>query len=645
MGKPFDPTEDARRQRAAEELARQRESFSAYRQGVEEVARDPVLYSDPDRIREIDLRFGSRPPYVRNPGYSLGQQLDRQVPGAAAAVLDRAQAFSSSGGISMNGIAREFRSDGPQAMPGVSINGQNYGVANLPDRRFDSKRDLVEQFVSHFDRDIRRQIQQNMPGTDAQWMRITGNHEGEHLNSNKIEKGVLDKMAEEVRADRSAYRLAHERGDGAIALAMRDLRALRADGDPIHASGALVDNNDQVNIMHLEAALNSGTVREKWVQDNFDWSTYTGKARNPEDLLKENPEAYFAAAQRGLDAMQAKAMADYNADPNNLANQRAVVQAQIVTDYQKGFEDAWRRRVLGQDVPERAPTQLITQEQEEAYYAEAALQDRIAVERFEVRSEADVAFDDDRVFAGVDWSTVPGEAETWWDLYGQDKVLYHEVEKQQLERLRDEALEAHRNNPSYETREALVQLEQRLTQNADMLQYQIQQRDGGGPSAAAAPVQILSDEERRAYYVERIAREAAPAPAAAAPAAPAAGPEATETESTLPIFGPDAEEPATAAPAAVEATAGGTDKGYQQGVDGSAYTTVVKGLTPGEPDVDLENGITVGGLPMGGVFGQSANPAPESIALVNAREVFEPDVVNLRRDPAATVSYGAAAPG
>ncbi len=57
---------------------------------------------------------------------------------------------------------------------------------------------------------------------------------------------------------------------------------------------------------------------------------------------------------------------------------------------------------------------------------------------------------------------------------------------------------------------------------------------------------------------------------------------------------------------------------YQQGINGTPYTTQVIIAESGKPDVDFEKGVTVAGLPVGDFFAKNAAPATEDIKLVDA---------------------------
>lgn len=816
MGKPGDPLTMMQRQQASGQRESAADREEAFKQGVMETSRLPVIFVDPDNIHEIDLRFSHRPPYTRNPGYNLERQLERQVPGSSQGLQDRV----NEGELdqkTMNEIAREIKKAGPAAMNKIMVNGQEYGLVIMPNRNFDTKAEIVDDMFDHLDRDQRRAILQNTPGTDSQWMRMIGNHEGEHLNDPVDQKGIQAVLSEEVRADRSARDRALSRGEGDVALAFKDFRALRAWGDPGHASSPLMLSSDNVSYMHALSASDVSFSMDRYVRANFDWKGYSGKAKTPEDLLKESPEAYFDAARKGMEAENAKVMAKYKADPDNIDTQRAAIFAQVRTDYQNDFEDAYRRRILGQNVPERAPTQLVSQEVEDRFFPEEKFQLRKAVEQSRVSDEAFAAYPDERVFEGEDFlNNPPNVTDAMNAEYARNPLEYLQALNERFDTLKDQAVKDFAADPSYENRERLVQLEIVMNQaRKDLVieQIKVDPTKGMGDYKDPEPVKLLSDADRRSYYEERFARQdagtwvkpeaykAPPAPEppptplfdlpgvvagedsevlaeatvefsdeivlkgadwdkipgnatnsiellledsqlyykelggrldglkdkiltdykanpsfenldkvvkieaminqnnvmsafqevvnstdpsvvyedpkpvsliseaeragyyqermqrkAAAEAAPVGAEPAKVAPPEKKAEGAGAEAPVKEAPVQEApksegggAGAGADTKNYKQGVDGTAYTTVVSGLQGGTPLVDFEaesNRITVGGLSMASLFAQAADPAPESISLVNARAVLpevESDFVSPQIQANRSVSLGAPA--
>lgn len=540
----------------------------AYRDGVREVSNHPVIFIDLNQLKNFRVGPPHHSVHIPTPGYALTRQLERQVEGATEGVIQRIKESSKDGEeYTASRIAREIRNNGPAALPDVKIGGKTYGLALEPSSKYDSKKDLVDAFTEPLDRQTRRAIRENMPGTDSQWMRFAGNHEGAHLNVRDDNKDQLRTLVEEVRADRIASEKAHSRGEGHIALAFKDLRALTAHLDPTHASSTLMHNHaDTARDLHVRHALNNDYAITNAVKHNFDWSTYEGKATNPEELLKENPEGYFNAMHKGLASQSVAVMGAYHNDPDNTKRVEAVIEHQIKTDYMRDFEDAWRRRVLGQDVPERAPTQLITQEQEDGYF----LQVRTDREKRIIEAEAEAAYP--AVFAEFE--------------YDENKLEHYENMDIELKLARNEALVEHAVNPSFETAQKLIYMEQALYWTADLVEYARAAKEGRESEQEEIQVpSLLSDEDRRAYYKERFERQ-----------------DAVNAESLKVSLSPEASQMAT-----VETKP-------------EIYMAVVEDIPKGAPRIDQNDWKmkTPDGAGMAAVFAASANPAPDAVKIVPA---------------------------
>ena len=505
---------DIRIQRLQEEIetarSNSRVNEASYKLGVEEVAQDPVIYVDPDRINR-----GRIGPPGKNialsrtaPERTLRHQLEGQVEGSSNALLDRFTDGGTEKGT-LRQLAKELRTHGPAALSDVNVNNQDFGFAIIPRHNIDTKKDLVTAFTKHgdleFDRADRRAILENMPGTDAQWMRAIGNHEGAHLNNPEDTDTYLETLIEETRADRVAIALLKERGEDDIALAYKDLRALSSRVDPTHSSAPLLGSNDAVTAMHLETAWDHRENTDDAVEQNFDWDSYTGDAETPTELLDEDPDAYFATANTALSQTVAEIMTEYHEDPTSMDAQKAVIEAQIMTDYMNAFEDAYKRRVLGRDIPERAPTQLITQEQEDAYFAEVELLERIEDEEIELAVAADdKEFSTATLFENYDWESHEGPENAWYDF---DLASRLPIEIALLEEVKDQVIADYEADPSYENTERMLKLENVIF-DAGTLDANLNPAiDEDGNFVEFEEVQLVSDEARRAYYVERIERE------------------------------------------------------------------------------------------------------------------------------------------
>jgi len=731
----------------------------AYKLGVKEVYTDhPTVFIDPDKIR--NRAPGPPGKSFRSRGnaaaQSLERQMERQSEGSTAALKAKFEEDGDS--VSVIEIARALKKQDPAALSDLDVHGHEHGIAIVPRYSVDSKRELTNLFTGHFDRSVRRDVYDNMPGTSQDWMRLVGNHEGAHLTKDLPTETNLQTMIEEVRADRIAIQMAKDRGQDDIALAFKDLRALAGGVDPTHSSAPLTNSNDPVTDMHLETAWSFRWKTDEVVDDNFNWDTYGGSAETPEELLKENPRAYFSTAQKTLDELEAKVVSNYEADPS-LDNQKAVFEAQLMIGYQKNFEDAYRRRVLGEDVPERAPIQLFSQEAEDGYLAsledharvldteaqigeigyqdeeffagdllmeydwsshpdgvegpsdltrieqydlaleimegkkaevledfennpsldtlkrvmtlekamditrlhiaqihaienntdfpmtveptqliseserEAALlahaneQDRLQAIEFEIGDasydhyvEASKGYTEDKVFEGYDWDAHEGAATTPFELHEENPEAYRQQEVVYLENMKQEALDAYAQDPSYENTGKLLEA-QHIT--GDIYKaINIERMDDGliPPLAILDTEEFVPEDVKVEYYRERMAREQS---AEMTTDAEQEAENAQTTPEDTPNNEPSGRNNDNSGGDQNNLSSSETDKGYEQGVDGTAYTTEVTMEAAGEPNVDFESGVSVGDTPITEFFGQNAAPESSDVTVVHATS---PDV-------------------
>ncbi|MGH1456313.1 MAG: hypothetical protein ACRBDI_05995 [Alphaproteobacteria bacterium] len=714
----------------------------AYRLGVHEAnPNEPTIFVDPDKIRTrpFNHRNSVRNPYTE-PARSLRSQMENQVEGSADALAQSEREHAEETGRdpeSLGQMARNIRSYGPAALDDFDVNGEEHGIAFLPSRKYDSKEDIVNVFTEGevddaavYDNETRRAILSNIPGTDQDWMRFIGNHEGAHLSTDTPDSTRLETYYEEAAADHVACQLAEERGQGDIALAFRDIRALSFQNDPTH-SGSHFDPNDTLTEIHFLTSWNTRENTNDYVDDNFDWDSYAGDATTGVELLKENPEAYFEAAQKRLDDMQAEAIKNYEADPS-LDNQKKLLEAQIVTDYQKNYEDAYRRRVMGQDIPERKPAQLFSQEAENSYVENMELHKQVVQIGATLKtSPYSSEFSQDEVFDGLDWGARFEGAEDKYDISSLNR---NELWMELLEGEKDAIMQEFHDNPSTETLERVLALQNAMNEaNYQIQRYTAYEAGEQSPEREDIdPIVLITETEAEAVIIDsikeleleqqelaeltkfieehlevieehdaQIMSEYSPEKAfenfdwdsyegeattpeelkaenpetyrvqeiaylenltADALALYKEDPSPENTENYVEAYilrsnrfdaineereaeglsdtiaeldaypdeVPDEviydyyrerkielEQSPEVAPEVIPETAPEV-AGYENGVDGTAYTAKVDAPIGGEPKVDFDNGVLLANIPVVNFFNQNSNPSPEQVTLVNA---------------------------
>lgn len=562
------------------EFAREAANESAYIEGVQETSGlEKGLYIDPDKL---DI---NAPDIVQK----FVNQLDRQISGAADAMLAKYN-DGRDVPISMRELAVNILSKGPAA-GNFTIDGEKYGLAVLPNSDLDTKEEIIRAFLPFHDEDAQDKIISNMPGNDKDWNRAVGLHEGDHQNTD-----IHNTLSDETRADRAASaKLTPE-----MALAWQDLRSLAESSyDPVHATGALLNTGDQVSSLHRATAQGYQGTIDLAIYSRFDWDAYKGEANSAETLLEENPDAYFSFIDQGIKETKETVMAEYNKD-SNYETVGNVVGAQIFVDYAKSFEGAHRRRALGQDVPVHEPTQMISQAEEDKFYGELHVKEVVNVEQplhiIEMGESIDIT---EKSFEGFDWDDYTGEATEPLELRGENPAMYFDVKQKYLDELKDQAIAQHTENPTPEAMQNLIEAQIHMNQHiVDMQVYWEFDAEEPYKGEELKPVELIPEEDVEAFYMERNARKEQP-----------------ESEQKLESKPPESGENHKGSDLSAQGS-----KGYEDGVNGSAYTAQVSGLEQGEPTVDFKEGtIKLGDTTMGDVFAQSTNPDSNNVTLVDAR--------------------------
>lgn len=198
-------------------------------------------------------------------------------------------------------------------------------------------------------------IEKNFKGNIKDYGRFTGGHEGEHCNGINSDHPA-DRLMLETHADESGY----ANIDTTTKQELMDYRSLASFyGDIKHATTPLLNGNHpetgraEVAELHIGAARIYGDL----VRDYLDGAKLG-------ETLEQTPEKYFEAASE-MTADLAAAAENMPDAPEKL---KQIVLAEAITNYTNDFEDAYRRRILGQDAPVRDYVELASPDQKEAYY-------------------------------------------------------------------------------------------------------------------------------------------------------------------------------------------------------------------------------------------------------------------------------------
>ncbi len=510
-------------------------SDRAFRSGVETTSDLPVIYIDPKELQSKDPEQNAA---------ILKEQMEEQVPGSSDMMIERFKKLDTDGELDgksndeiLSEFAEYFSSISPAAMSDIMIDGQEYCIINKASDDWDTKAELIQQLSS---KNVSSEnIDKNFPGNDHDWNEAVGLHEGEHCNKPEDAKHDYETLHEEGRADRSMMQHIGKE----MAQAIADARHLGSygddehDHDTVHSTGPLLGDKTEASVVHIAVAPEYREIMYNAVEEAFDWDNYEGDAYDAEDLLKENPEAYFEALNRAIDEVVQESVENYNEDPSE-GNRNELILSQVALDYIGNFEDAYRRRELGQDVPAREPSQLVPKEVEEQFYAD------LRAEREAEKAAERLAEQQKNAPADVEVPLRPTEDSKT----AQTPTVVPDI---------DDIL------PTQQNAQPDVQVPYRLPEQ--------EQATPEEPSAVGETPQEVS----------------------------------STTEA---------------------------DKGYQKGVDGTAFTTKVDTQAGGEPNVDFDKGVTVAnGVGVTNFFSQNANPDPQDVSMVNATQ---PTVDTPQIDPA-----------
>lgn len=194
-------------------------------------------------------------------------------------------------------------------------------------------------------------IRKNFTADPEEHAKRTGAHEGQHCDGYAGLHG-------EVQADRESYK--HVSPDAG--LEFRDYRALTAMYGAGHATNPIVmgeQPSDNVTMEFNVGRLHSGVSRV------FDYvvEDYMG-VDNDTHSSDWNIDKYSQA----VDEMKDDLINSANAMPDGPERTEALLVAEAVINYAEDYEDAYRRRVLGEDVPERAQVNLVSLEDKANFY-------------------------------------------------------------------------------------------------------------------------------------------------------------------------------------------------------------------------------------------------------------------------------------
>jgi hypothetical protein len=261
---------------------------NSYKDGVESTVQGPmkVFYLDPNNYKDPDE--------AKNIA-RLRADLEKQQPGVTGKPGD-AGYLSDEDAKSLIELSLN---QGPFAVRG-EVNGKPVGIVNLQDKAIDHKNELVPMLTG-----VPLEKLVRIPGSDYQWDKAVGIHEGAHLNQFVIDPNwtpderLKKVMERESMSDRAVLDYFESINRPDMAQAWKDYRAIGAGmtNDPDHATGIFL--NDKGPIVVTDAhALAASTFKNKMdvaVATELGISQYDAS-----ELLKNDPKKYMEIVDRQL---------------------------------------------------------------------------------------------------------------------------------------------------------------------------------------------------------------------------------------------------------------------------------------------------------------------------------------------------------
>ena len=211
--------------------------------------------------------------------------------------------------------------------------------------------DMVQNIAHATGADV-KDIRKNFTAAPEEHAKRTGAHEGQHCDGTSGLHG-------EVYADKESY----EHISPAAGLEYRDYRAITAMYDAGHATNPIVMGDQPTGSRSMDAkvgALHSGVSRvfDSVVED------YMGVDNESTHSSDWDMDKYAAATE----AMKTDLINSANAMPNGPEKTEALIVAEATINYAEDYQDAYRRRVLGEDVPERKQVELVSKDDKTEFY-------------------------------------------------------------------------------------------------------------------------------------------------------------------------------------------------------------------------------------------------------------------------------------
>ena len=260
-----------------------------YKVGVEMRSRKAPLYLNPDTFDLERLQNDIKRDDKKAIASQISEKMDEQFPGLSKKFTQE----------ELLALTHRTLTAGPNA---VTINDKNSGVCIITEPKASEITRSTLYSAVGISKVFDSKILTSLPGSNAEWRQLVGEHEGEHCNQENplatdsdIRVKILD---QETRSDLVAIESLRKEGREDVITAWKALRAIAAgSGDETHGTSIFFDDPDfkGVTAEHLAASEN---FRQEM---NMGVAAHLGiTAGSAETLRTEDPQKYARSAQAAL---------------------------------------------------------------------------------------------------------------------------------------------------------------------------------------------------------------------------------------------------------------------------------------------------------------------------------------------------------
>lgn len=274
---------------------------SDYKVGAEMQSGKPLIYIDPNKIDMWRLEKDQKSKDMDAVASQLAEQIDAQYPGISSRLTKK----------ELVALTKSSLENGPFSINHTSSDSIICFI-NEPKNGQIKVDQIYETFG--FNNKFDQSHLNALPGSNAEWAQMVGEHEGEHCNQDGPQSTDTETQVEvktldgEIRSDRAAFETLRKEGKTDIIAAWTAIRAISAaNGDDVHATSIFLNDPEYTGVTeeHLKAA--------KTFKDEMSLAVAEGLGISLIDANKlrtEDPQKYARATEDALQKGNVPALRD-----------------------------------------------------------------------------------------------------------------------------------------------------------------------------------------------------------------------------------------------------------------------------------------------------------------------------------------------